>query len=55
MAEATARTDRDRRYTAGYVKGMKSKSSYHPYMAFDIIWAQGYRDAQKTRKNWTGR
>jgi hypothetical protein len=25
MAEGTARTDRDRRYTAGYVKGMEGK------------------------------
>lgn len=48
-------TDRDRRYTKGFVKGSKSESSYHPYMAFDIIWAQGYKDAQKLKKNWLGK
>ena len=43
---------RDDRYTKGYVAGLNSSAIYHPYMAFDLIWAQGYRDAQKTKAIW---
>jgi len=42
------------RYTNGYVVGLNSKVSYHPYMLYDYIWAMGYRDAQRVKAFWLG-
>lgn len=41
------------RYNAGFKAGIaaaKKSESYHPWCAFDIIWAQGFKDALETYK-----
>ena len=49
-------TSDDRRYTEGYVAGIKAAKkghTYHPYCGWDLIWAAGFRAAIKTYNAWT--